>query len=308
MKKSTSLSICIPTHNRKDFLANTIKKIINSKNVGKLEIVIGDDASTDGTSQIVKELSGQLGNINLIYKKFNKRLYFDKMVLSIVKLAHGDFCWLISDDDIPLPGSILKVKKIISEHPNVSLIHTNYERFDNILKKITSKKMVRGINKNIYFKSASDFFFKPIKNSYFEFLGINIITMSTNIFNRKKWLSMEKGLHRFIGYNFIHCFVLSAIIKKYPEIYYISKASVRYLSNNHRIWPNDIWKDYNSVFLNYLGDIGYPKSKTFAVRNAQSKYEGRDSIMKNPLLKNLYLLARPIYARLQYLKSRYVGN
>lgn len=308
MKQIPYLTICIPTYNRKDFLISTLSAISKFNEAKEIEIVIADDASDDETGLWVGEFAKRHKKLNVVYKRFKKRMFFDKMVLAVVGMAHGKYCWLISDDDIPLPGSLAKIKQIVTKDPGVSFIHMNYVRFDNLLQKVTSKRMVGSVIRDIHFLDADEFFFKPVSDSYFKFLGTNTITMSTDVFNREKWLENSHDLNKFIGHNFIHCFGICLLIKKYPDIYYIGKPSVRYLSNNHRVWPNNIWKDYNTVFLGFLEKNGYSKLKLIKMRKIQKQYEQREGIMKNKLFKHLYAFARPFYVRLQFVKSLLNGK
>ena len=114
----------------------------------------------------------------------------------------------------------------------------------------------------------------------------------------------SKGLENFIGHNFMHCFIISKMIMENPKIYYIANPNVQYLSNNHRIWPNDIWKDYNEVFLNFMKKIGYDKSKLNKMQRHQNKFEKRENMMKHPVLKFVYKFVHPIYAFVGYLKTK----
>lgn len=304
MKNKYFLSICIPTYNRKAYLKKTLSKILKTKGSNEVEIVIADDASDDGTEQMVSDFAKTNNNLKIKYIKFKKRIYFDRMVLSVVGAASGDYCWLISDDDTPLPHSLTKIKQVIQKNTGVSFIHLNYVRFDNILKKITSKRMIGDLFKDTYYNSSDEFFFKPITKSYFKFLGTNMITMSTDIFDRKKWLNSVTGLKKYIGYNFIHCFAITTLIKKHPSVYVIGRPSVVYLSNNHRVWPNDIWKDYNNIFLSYLGKIGYSKSGLEKMQKQQKRYEQREGFIKNPIFKIVYKLLRPVYVFYQFVSTK----
>jgi abequosyltransferase len=299
------LSFCIPTYNRVNFIIKGLKYLSNIPLINKVEILVFDDGSTDNTENEIKLLLKNNTGLNVNYFKFKKHQGFDKVVSVIVKKAKGEFCWLISDDDLPREDSIKKILSIIDKKPSLSLIHVNYSRFDNVLQKVTSEKMVGSINKDIYFNNADDFLFKNIFDSYFNFLGTNVITMSTDIVNRKKWIKASIEIRRFYGHNFIHCFIIAKMIKEDSRIYYVAEPIVQYLSNNHRIWPNDIWKDYNNIFLEFLKDIGYSKEKINLVREAQIKYEKREGVMKHPLLKYVYGFISPIYAKIQYLKSKY---
>lgn len=297
------LSICIPTRNRAMFLEKNLKKIasIINKNV---EIVIGDDGSTDDTSTVVKNFIKNNPKIKVVYKRNLKAIFFDKNVLDIVKLASGDFCWLLGDDDVPEDGSITKILSIIDKYPDVSLIHLNYSRFDNILNKVTAKKMVNGINKDVYFKDFEDYYFMPIVDSYFKFLGTHTITMSSDVINRKKWNKATTNIKKYVGHNFIHSFLIGNIIRSKDSVYFVAKPQVQYLSNNHRVWPNDIWKDYNNVLLSYLQSIGYTREKIELMKSQQSEYEKREALSKNKLVSYLYVLALKVYNQLFKLNDK----
>jgi abequosyltransferase len=305
MENSTPiLSICIPTNNRADFLKDNLEAVAKLIDPATDEIVVADDCSSDNTSEVIINFQKAHPNIQFKYRKYKKRIYFDRMVLNIVKIASGRYCWLLGDDDLPARTSVKKIKSVTNKHPDVTLIHLNYSRFDSILKKITAKKMAGSVKRDKYYESFEDFYFRPITDSYFKFLGTNVITMSTDIVNRKKWLRAAKGLKRFIGHNFIHCFVIGTMIKNDQKIYHTATPEVQYLSNNQRIWPNDIWKDYNNVLLGYLLDIGYPKDKISVMRKAQSVYEKREAATKQPILKYVYRIARPFIALARQLKSK----
>jgi len=298
------LSICIPTYNRADFILKGLNFWKTIPSVRDVEIVIVDDGSSDNTQKLVREFVKNNPELYVVYHKFSEHIGFDKMMLSIVKYAHGKYCWLISDDDLPHKKSIKKLFSIMKKYPETALIHMNYSRFDNKLQKITAKRMVGEIYRDIIFNNPNDFYFKEIRDSYFPYLGTNVITMSTDVVNREQWLIASKGLENFIGHNFMHCFIISKMIMENPKIYYIANPNVQYLSNNHRIWPNDIWKDYNEVFLNFMKKIGYDKSKLNKMQRHQNKFEKRENMMKHPVLKFVYKFVHPIYAFVGYLKTK----
>ncbi len=299
MGKKYILSVCIPTHNRAEFLSKnleTLAKLINNQNI---ELVIGNDGSTDNTKEVVNSFIKKYPSIRLVHKYFKKRIFFDKNVIEIVKASSGEFCWLLGDDDVPQKSSITKIKLLVLKYPNLSLIHLNYSRFDNLLQKITAKKMVNGINKDRLFKNYEDYYFKRLKNSYFKFLGTHTITMSSDVINRKKWLKAVVNLRKYVGHNFIHSFAIGTMIRDKNSIYFVAKPQVQYLSNNHRVWPNDIWKDYNDVLLTYLQEIGYSPRKIKLMRKLQSEYEKREAMVKNKLISFLYRFALSVYKRIK---------
>lgn len=295
MLKQYLLSICIPSYNRADYLKRNLKFISKIIQKSSVEIVISDDASTDGSGDVINNFVRDNADIRVVFNVNKKNIGFDKNILRMVSLASGRFCWLLGDDDRPSKSSIKKIINIINRYPNLSLIHLNYSRYDNVLKKTTAEKMINGINRDINFGKSDEFYFMPIKDSYFKFLGTHTITMSSDVINRRRWASVVRGVKKFIGHNFIHSFIIANIIRSDNSVYFVARPQVQYLSNNHRVWPNDIWKDYNSILLDYLLSLGYSKDKVEFMRRQQSEYEKRESISKNIIISRLYFFALKMY-------------
>lgn len=65
------LSIVVPVYNEKETVEAIIKQIIALEDIEK-EIVIVDDASTDGSIEILKRLQSEYPFLKVIYKKENK--------------------------------------------------------------------------------------------------------------------------------------------------------------------------------------------------------------------------------------------
>ena len=265
------LSICIPNYNRPEFLLRNLESIARQRCQG-IEIVVCDDNSSEDIQSVIDKFRKKYPTVKLNYKQNSKNLGFDKNVLKSINLANGEYCWLLSNDDQILSGSINRIINIVKKKTNPALILVNYQRYDELLKKITSKRMI-ALDKDIVFKDPSQFFFYKTPDSYFNHLGLNCLTMSVNIFKRKHWQEAVKDNNQYVKYNFIHLFILASTIKKHPNIYYISKPQLQYTANNHRIWSNPIWHDIRHYFLDHLLDIGYSESRTLVLRKKLKKSE-----------------------------------
>ena len=88
------VSIVIPTHNRKSKLKRLIKSIKDSA-FHNIEIIVVDDASTDGT---YKEIGTLFPDVT-IFSNQKKRLVSACRNTGI-KNSHGDFIFIIDDDNI----------------------------------------------------------------------------------------------------------------------------------------------------------------------------------------------------------------
>lgn len=280
------LSICIPNYNRPAMLVANLEALSKQFLPELTEVVIVDDCSPQSVDSDIKRFQKKHPRMNLKYYRNKTNLGFDRNVLKVISAATGKYCWLLSNDDQVLSGSLKKVVNLITKHPDASLINVNYRRFDYIAKTITAKAMVEGVRSQI-FTDPNAFFFWPIPKGYFKYLGINTLTMSTDIFRREWWIDAIKHTNRFLGHNFIHEFVIAKMIKSHPKIIYVSQPQVEYLANNNRLWPNKIWQDYNNVFLGYLIEIGYDQKKVHSMSRRLKEYEFRESLTKNPLTATL---------------------
>jgi glycosyltransferase involved in cell wall biosynthesis len=120
-----NLSICIPTYNRSSHLANVIEKfipIIKNKNI---EIVISDNNSSDNTTDVLAPFLDKYSFIKYYKNDFNIGL--DLNFLNAIEKSNSNYCWLFSDDDIPLESSINNILENIKFHP--VLVYFNYSGF-----------------------------------------------------------------------------------------------------------------------------------------------------------------------------------
>lgn len=100
------LSICIPTYNRRAMLQELLESIVAQASDG-VEIVISDNASTDGTDAMVREYQERFANI--VYVRSPENLGADRNYLSSVKAARGEYCWLMGSDDVLAPDAVARV-------------------------------------------------------------------------------------------------------------------------------------------------------------------------------------------------------
>lgn len=122
----SKLSICVPTYNREKFLKHTLETIIPQITNNDVEIIISDNASTDGTEKYVKALSSEYSFLR--YSRNEKNLGMDYNAYECIKRSSSEYCWMFSDDDLLLPGAVEKVLSIIEEY-DANFIYVNHAGF-----------------------------------------------------------------------------------------------------------------------------------------------------------------------------------
>lgn len=103
--KTISLSVCLVTRNHAPYIERSLESIIEQAGHVDMEIIIGDDCSDDGTSEIASDFA--LKHPNLIrHIRHDPRVGGSENYISILKAARGEFIAYLDGDDYWLPGKL----------------------------------------------------------------------------------------------------------------------------------------------------------------------------------------------------------
>jgi glycosyltransferase involved in cell wall biosynthesis len=183
------LSICIPTYNRADHLANCLNSIVICQAYSnlKFEVCISDNNSTDQTENVVRDASKIL---SIKYHKNSNNLGHARNFLKVVSMAKGNFVWLLGDDDLLLPYAIYELYKLIDNNPFVDFFYVNsYHLTTEYLNKYPVPFDTKNLPDNMvpfskWEKSGEVSFLQLIHPDIsFDFLG----GMFLSVFRRANW-------------------------------------------------------------------------------------------------------------------------
>ena len=96
------LSYCIPVHNVKSYLKSCIDSIYE-QNVHQFEIICIDDCSTDGSYELLVELSAVHPELIVIRNETNRGASFSRN--RALKMSRGKYVWFVDADDMLVPGT-----------------------------------------------------------------------------------------------------------------------------------------------------------------------------------------------------------
>jgi abequosyltransferase len=199
MLSSATLSICIPTIDRPEYISETLESIISQLS-GEVEILIVDASTTRDTENIVRRY--QRCHPNIHYYESDKKQEepsnsgFDMDCNRAVELAQGKYCWLMTDDDLIKPGAI---KRVLCEAVNnYELIVVNAEVMNmDFTRMILPIRMIMTQDKIFPQKGWEQFVGCTAK--HLTFVGGVII-------KRQLWLNRKK--EQYLGTGFIHVGVI----------------------------------------------------------------------------------------------------
>lgn len=123
------VSVLIPSYNQENVIEQTVMSAL-TQNYDNLEVVVSDDASADGTPQILREIQG----------KYPERLkiFLHQTNLGVTKNhtrglleCGGDFIAFQDGDDLFLPGKIIKQVEFMLKYPDCTISFHDVDVFDS---------------------------------------------------------------------------------------------------------------------------------------------------------------------------------
>ena len=123
------ISVMMPAYNAEDFIAQAIDSIL-IQDFQDFQIVVSDDASTDGTAAIIRRYQEKYPDkIIAIYNSSNVGV--TKNCNMALKQCTGDYVSLFAGDDVMLPGKFSKQIALMEDNPECVLCYHPVEIFDS---------------------------------------------------------------------------------------------------------------------------------------------------------------------------------
>jgi glycosyltransferase involved in cell wall biosynthesis len=121
---AVKLSICIPTYNRAVHLSNCLKSIADSRGYDHalVEVCVADNCSSDDTSTVVADAQV---DIPIVYYRAERNQGRVINYLKVVEMAQGEFVWLIGDDDLLLPSSLVTILGLLNSQQGIDYFFVN---------------------------------------------------------------------------------------------------------------------------------------------------------------------------------------
>lgn len=127
MNFENKISVIVCTYNQESTIGRTLDSILSQRCHLPFEIIIGEDCSSDATRAVCEEYAQRYPDIiRLLANEKNKGLidnYFDCLLAARGKYLAD----CAGDDEWCDPEKLEKQLTILEQHPEVVLVHTDYE-------------------------------------------------------------------------------------------------------------------------------------------------------------------------------------
>lgn len=239
------LSVCIPTYNRAAFIGETLESIL-LQGGEQVEVVVMDGASTDNTAEVVATY--QQRHANLVYHRGQANLGVDRDMATAVELARGEYCWLMSSDDLIAPGAIgILFAEIAS---GADIYFCNVTLCDIQMRPIRSTRYMSS-------HRQTDIFDFSDRTQFITYLSLATSNnalfcyMSNLVFRREGWLAVGYN-PRFDRTGYAHVYTLFSSVKSRGVVKYVSTPLVWNRGDNDSFSSQGLEKRYLLDFDGYL--------------------------------------------------------
>ena len=124
------VSILIPCYNQEDFIRETVLSALN-QTYENIEVIVCDDASTDNTSQILKELEEQYQTKLMVYYHQENLGATKNHTRGLLKCS-GELIAFLDGDDLFIADKIEKQVFFMLEKTECTLSYHDVDVFDSI--------------------------------------------------------------------------------------------------------------------------------------------------------------------------------
>jgi glycosyltransferase involved in cell wall biosynthesis len=124
--KSPLISVCIVSYNHQAYIADCLASVLAQYGQFRLEIILGDDTSTDNTVSIVREMIATYrGEAVIRLFAHEKNLGPSQNYQFLIAQAKGDFIAHLDGDDFWLPGKLQAQLDFLLAHPDCPACYSN---------------------------------------------------------------------------------------------------------------------------------------------------------------------------------------
>lgn len=123
------LSVIVPAYNLEKYITPCLESLLTQQCAFDYEVWVCNDASTDGTGQVIAQVKQRYPKLNVLTNPVNLGL-----VASMARLldaSSGQYIAYLDGDDLALPGKLAALVSYLDEHPQCAIAYHEAEMFDS---------------------------------------------------------------------------------------------------------------------------------------------------------------------------------
>lgn len=118
------VSVCVTTYNQQRYIRRCLDSVLAQAPDVDLEILVGDDSSDDGTTEIVAEMA-ELHQHVITHVRHVSRIGASANTQALLSRAKTEFIARLDGDDYWLPGKLKLQVAYLAANPDCAAVYTN---------------------------------------------------------------------------------------------------------------------------------------------------------------------------------------
>jgi glycosyltransferase involved in cell wall biosynthesis len=116
----TRVDVIVPCYNYGDMLEDCVRSILAQDGVD-VRVLVMDDASSDATETVGRRLAAR--NARVEYRRHTENVGNIRTYNEALTYVTGDYCLILSADDLLTPGSLARATRVMDAHPEIGLAY-----------------------------------------------------------------------------------------------------------------------------------------------------------------------------------------
>lgn len=264
MSNNVKVTVCCFAYNHEEYIRDALEGFVKQKTNFDYEVIVHDDASTDGTAKIIREYEEKYPDIiRPIYQVENQHSKnINKMRAFILPAARGKYIALCEGDDYWIDEDKLQLQYDYMEaHEDCSLVAhmaLTYHMNGGYYTPYTSRSFATEEQRHI---SAAE-----IINKHTIFPTASMFVRTDYYHHNAEFLS---GVRAFD-------YLSKALLATEGDVYVIPRVMSVYRLGSAGSWTNRIYKDANQLEKHFLAAVS-----TMEKLDEYREYKFHDAIEKN---------------------------
>jgi glycosyltransferase involved in cell wall biosynthesis len=143
------ISILTLTYNHEKYIAECINSILLQDISVEVEILVGNDCSTDRTADILKEIKKVPHNFSMKVFNHKDNQGVARNFCRLMEEVTGEYIVFLDGDDFMLPGKLKAQLDILNNDPEINLVHHNVCEVNEASSVTKENKIKKGVSGSI---------------------------------------------------------------------------------------------------------------------------------------------------------------
>lgn len=248
MSERVKVSVVVVTYNQDGTIGRTLDSILMQERDFPIEIIIGDDASTDGTEKVCREYAEKYPEIIRYIRNDRNRGVMDNYYDCLL-LARGEYIADVAGDDFWIDNEKLKKQvEVLDNNPNTVLVCTDWKNYDVASGEFKSPWTEGGYPYRDWF-SDKELTYKLLTHTV-----PTPVHLCTSLYRKKSFLQLyEEDPFVFRNKEFVvEDLQLTVMLSTIGEIKYLDVSTLAYSVHEGSLTGT---KDFLKLFDLYFGAI-----------------------------------------------------